>query len=776
MFLKEFAIRRYGPLPDSGRKILAGFNFFYGPNEEGKTLTIDALLKMLFSGGKGLRGIKGIKRVDESPDGYLVFEDEEGEEIKLPEAGSLSDRFGLSAVEFRNIFLIRDSDLSIDAEGDFYRGITQRLTGMRSEEIRKIKDELRRLGKVTEGGDFQNTAPEKIKDRYKQAQDLLGRAETLFSELQEEGFGQFEEDLALLERRRIEIINLVNLYRAAAGRKSYQTGREALDKLQQAEAELKDLEQYSRDEYDSWQRAEASLEHLKSDLGRLEKEAAEQKINLMAAREEHKKRMRAYKKTEQSFIRSGETVKPLLNEFDQRDSQLREQEILINSVFFKRASLLVPLAMLMTLAGAILRPQTWWLLVLFSASLLITAYLGWQYSGYIRKKSGLAAIEAGLCAAAEKAGLTADGISSIRADLGRLENELTLEDEFVQNAEKELEWQVKEEARLKRELEQTRRRISETEEQINSIKLSAVLENLDQYAAILKKKRDLSGEIDKQKSILESHFGRGDYFAQDEQLIVYWEKQVKSLEQYAGAAVDIDYDQEKLTEFTAQLEELETEIEKLENKLSERSGELHDLEKEFNDLIKPEDGSRLPCQTTVDLEVAARHLRRWIEAKERAKDAASIALDIFDQIAAEEEQKVTALFGKNSPVSAHYARITGGRYKEVAFESSENVIKVFRDDGKELRADQLSGGAFDQLYFSIRLALGEKLLEGNKGFFILDDPFIKADPGRLAVLFEMLAEISGAGWQILYFSAKGEVKELLQERANKGEVKEFIIT
>ena len=76
--------------------------------------------------------------------------------------------------------------------------------------------------------------------------------------------------------------------------------------------------------------------------------------------------------------------------------------------------------------------------------------------------------------------------------------------------------------------------------------------------------------------------------------------------------------------------------------------------------------------------------------------------------------------------------------------------------------EQLSGGAYDQLYFSIRLALARKLLQGEKGFFLLDDPFIKADPRRLSRLLEMLLQLAAEGWQIIYFSSKGEVREALK--------------
>jgi uncharacterized protein YhaN len=87
-----------------------------------------------------------------------------------------------------------------------------------------------------------------------------------------------------------------------------------------------------------------------------------------------------------------------------------------------------------------------------------------------------------------------------------------------------------------------------------------------------------------------------------------------------------------------------------------------------------------------------------------------------------------------------------------------------------LPADKLSGGAYDQLYLSIRLALGERVLEGKKGFFIMDDPFVKADPARLHKQIEVLRKISQSGWQVIYFTAKGEMREMAKPLIKRGAV------
>jgi uncharacterized protein YhaN len=186
--------------------------------------------------------------------------------------------------------------------------------------------------------------------------------------------------------------------------------------------------------------------------------------------------------------------------------------------------------------------------------------------------------------------------------------------------------------------------------------------------------------------------------------------------------------------------------------------------------------SYLPCQTIPDLRKAVEELSCWVSAQKEKKGAAEAAIKIFNEIKLEEEIKIGELFDKESSVSDCYRRITGNRYQKVLFDSENKEIMVRCQDGSSLAASKLSGGAYDQLYFAIRLALGEKLLHGEKGFFILDDPFIKADPHRLAIQLEMLKTAVSRGWQVLYFSAKGEVKEALQKEINRGLVKLFTVS
>ena len=146
MRIREFQIHRYGPLSASARISLASFNLFWGENEDGKTLALEALVKMLF--GKAAQRFDGFGRVEEDPEGFLVLEDSEGAEIKMGKK-ILPEILSLSPESCRNLFVIRNSDLAIDREGDLYADLTEKLTGLQKNRSQRMKASLRELAGLT---------------------------------------------------------------------------------------------------------------------------------------------------------------------------------------------------------------------------------------------------------------------------------------------------------------------------------------------------------------------------------------------------------------------------------------------------------------------------------------------------------------------------------------------------------------------------------------------------------------------------------------------------
>jgi DNA repair protein SbcC/Rad50 len=769
MFLKEFAIRRYGPLPDSGKIKPGRFNLFFGPNEDGKTLTIDALLKLLF--GRGAAScFSGVTRVDENPEGYLIVDHDR--EIKLPENGTLTDLLGFSASEFGRVFVIRDSDLVIDKEGDFYRSMTARLTGIRTAEIEKIIYKIRDIGRVTPGGSFQNTEPYKFKDRYYRAEALLERVEPLPGRLNDEGFNSIEEELARLAEERKVSSEKLSHYSAARMRELYEKGCEALKRLTSARAEADNLSQYNQDDYERWHKALTALAYLRAERKRLDDGIKRTVTEISSVRSSCNELELENKKLERILNNASKSLPRLLEQGEGQQVKLKQLKSLVGGRVISIFSLIALVSFFISLVGIIIKSH--WLLHLvaglsfFTLLALVIVHLVLKI-----RQARYSALHEVICLEAEKLGFKAESVGSVRSAYGALERDYAEAVERLARAAEDAAWLQKDYERLRTELELNRQSVSREEEKITSISRTFAVATAEEFKALLDRKSKMESEIRNQQNMLKSHFDSGTGYIPVEPDIAYWEEKVEALNIYSDAAPGLRYEQKIVDYLKETLRAQELKADELKNLLAGQVQELRDLEKDFNELMRFEGEDYLPCQTSLDLEVLIDKLKEWIESHRQKVAGARLAIEIFEELKAEEEAKVTTLFGYDSAVSLNFKQMTGGRYVSVYFRGGEYPITVETVCGKELKASQLSGGTYDQLYFSIRLALGEKLLKGGRGFFILDDPFIKADSERLLSMLGVLDRICDEGWQIFYFSAKDEVKELLSGKIAAGKVKEY---
>lgn len=264
MKIKEFSITHYGPLINRGIFRLKNFNLFWGKNEEGKTLSIDALVKMIL---KPYKEFNEINRVDEEPEGYVIIEDENSKEIKIPEKGYLTEITELTSAEYNNIFVIRNSNLSISCENKFYINITDRLTGLKTNEISKIIKNLRNFGKITakDNNLTDSDKDDKLKTRFEQAVNLIDKIEKLKKEIKEKQFDAIEENFAK-QSEEIDILkeNIKN-FDAARKRDKYEKGKDALNKMEKALKEIENLEEINEKDREFWRDNEKDIKTLEEE-------------------------------------------------------------------------------------------------------------------------------------------------------------------------------------------------------------------------------------------------------------------------------------------------------------------------------------------------------------------------------------------------------------------------------------------------------------------------------------------------------------------------------
>lgn len=763
MKLKEFWITRYGPLQNTRRVPLGDFNLFWGENEDGKTLTIDALTKLLL--GRNVKDFARIDRVEEKPEGYLIVEDDRGKEIKLPEKGDLTKVADLTPSECRNIFVIRNSDLSIaPPEGEFYTAVTDRLTGLRTHEISKAKDTLREIAKITPQGAFRNIGDEKLKTRVEKAKELVRKVGALAKKIEEEGFGELEQESARLEVE-IESIgqDLRNL-EDARKREEFEKGKEVLDKLTNALQEIKGLEIYNEGDKQLWRDCEREIKTQGEQKGRSLAELRELEGQLQETSKKLREVEREFTIFEERKKKLDDEVKPELRNYEMGLGKVKSEET--RSRFYAVAAMTSAALSAVSILAVIFNPSPMFygLLAFFLASTAVFAILRFSFTG---KKAHLAAVFERIRVNVSKFELGAESPEKLYSNIQKFEETYKQKTEELQDIRRNKE-KLEEKIREKRdrEIPSVERKIDEARKKIEEIKAKSKQESLEKYVEMLRLKEQLEASIGEQRSVLKSHFGETG--KKLEENIFYWNEEVQKLEEYKDKANDIKYSETTASTLAKVKVECEGNLREANEKLGFLRKEMKEVEREANDILKLEEP--LYCETSVDLKVIKDRIQSFIEKNENNKDNALKAIEIFEEIEREEKAKVSELFGSESPISQYFCEITNGLYEEVLLDQQTGEIQVKRRDEVILPAENLSGGAYDQLYLSIRLALGDKLLKGKKGFFIMDDPFIKADPDRLQRQIQMLKKISELGWQVMYFSAKGEIKDALKEDIKAGTI------
>lgn len=762
MKIKEISITRYGPLPPTRQAPLNNFNLFFGKNEDGKTLTIDALVKLLL--GQNIRDFEHIDRVDENPEGYVIIEDEKGNEIKLPEKGNLTKISGLTPSECCNIFIIRNSNLSIARESDFYTNITDRLTGLRTADISKIKDSLREIGRITPSGIFRDIKTEKLKTRIDKAKSLVKTISNLSEEIKKEGYDKLEEESAKHREEIGAIKQKIESLEDARKRERYEKGKVALDKLKDALKKLKNLDIYDENDERSWRDSERDIKFYDDEKVKLLDELNVKEIDFKEIRGELRKKEQDFQVIEERK-RKLDDIKPEVQNYEIKSGELASKEG--KSQFFTYIGISSVILFGISLFGIIFRPSLLFyiLAVLFSILTIISGILKFQF---VRDKAWLAGVFERNKLKLSKLELFAENIEETLLNIQKFDEEYSRTVGELGKIETDgqiLDGKIQE---LKNNrIPDMEKKIKFAREEIDSIKRKSKEESLQEYTKKLKLKQKHKDVIGEQKSFLNSLFEEKSELIEEN--ISYWDKELADLEKYRDKAKETKYNEKTASELIEREELFEKNLKEITNKMESLHTKMEGLERNSNEILRLGE-EYLHCKTSVDLEAIEDKLRLFINESENVKDNALVVLKIFEDIEAEEKEKVSELFVKDSSISKYFNELTHGLYEEVMFDQTKGEIEVKRRDGKLLGAEKLSGCAYDQLYLSIRLALGEKLLKGIKGFFIMDDPFIKADPDRLQKQIETLKKISKSGWQIMYFSAKGEVWDALKEDIKKGDI------
>jgi len=768
MHVRQLYVSRYGPMAPF-HSDLSNFVLVHGPNEQGKTLLIDSLVRLLFKGELKRQHLKffgNLRRVTEEPEGYAVMATH-SEEIKLERTESLSDYlpFDLSPEDFRNIFLIRDSDLALSNESHYYETISEKLTGLRSTEIGRVIGAIQRLGRLRslspESLLVNNLEQGKYADLMRDARGLVGEIKRLREELRVSNFDELDAEAVETKEARRRFEEERERYRVAEKRGRYRKAAQTIEEIDRLQRSVDSVQALDIAQLRLWQRIAMEREHVSRELDRVQKQLEKTERNIADATVEVEQKRARAGEAETRMRRIERELSPRIDEFHFARAEFAQMTSSIRSVQRSFWGGITAAAIAVAAAAAVPSIVTF---VLAGIAAAFSGVMAYQRQRHSRKRVDLDTRETRVLEEAERCGLRVDAPENLGNAIAEFERELGMMHEDMRSAELTLERFAGDKRDSLERASGHERRIGEIDAEIAGIKAVTSMDSTDQFQAAVDIRRGLEHKIGARMDVLRSLVPQA---GADADLGRYRTEVRRRLEDSSGDA-GVDDDPDMMSRLDGQIQEMEERERHLVSRLKQDSRRLHEMEVRVGELKIFEEPIR--CRIAADLDRAAGAVEGWCDRVDRKKETAQEALRIFQEIDEEERSRVGDLFGPRSVVTGLFNDVTDGRYTCVSFDATHNQLFVERADGQRVEVEALSGGAYDQLYLAVRFAIAEKLFPESKGFFIMDDPFIKADHQRLSRLVDTLRRFADRGWQILYFSAKKEVLDALRPDISAGAV------
>lgn len=174
---------------------------------------------------------------------------------------------------------------------------------------------------------------------------------------------------------------------------------------------------------------------------------------------------------------------------------------------------------------------------------------------------------------------------------------------------------------------------------------------------------------------------------------------------------------------------LEEQYRRLETEVNRLKADLSASENEIRRLL--EEQARLQGKDPLNIAVAENELVETDRELVRlGLEAEALALAYRELTAAIEEYQASYRDRLSRVGGDHFSRLTGVGGRQVVLDEGFSV-SVREPDGRTVAPGQLSQGAQDQLYLSLRLAIAD-LMAGEVSLpFVFDDPFLNFDRDRL---------------------------------------------
>ena len=726
MRIEELKLDSYAAAPDLYLPSLENFTVFYGPNEQGKSLITEAIVKMLYESKRKRNTFQNMDRVKSNPQGHIKIS-WQGETRTYPDI-DFDKVTNITAEDFRNIFYIQDSDLHITGDS-YYEDILDRVFNMQTQKIQSILENLQGIGRYTSTGRFSNTKEHnKLKDRVEKAQDVQEEIRQFREGNTGEPLTQLLEHKKDLRKTEEEIQKLEK----AKQRKDYEEAKGLFSELQEKQEDVKDLREYNEDDKKEWRKLQTKYQSKKVDLEDKEQEIKEKEDNIKDIQEELKELQR--KPAIQRYERLEEELKPKIEEYNSLNESKAGSSHLVKAA--KWAGIISAAGLISTTIKTI--P------VVVTITIVTIVFTIGTFIYYYNLKESTPS-EA-LLQTANNQGLDVSSVKEVKKEFREIEDEYNTIQNSLEDLKGDIETANEVLDNLKKQEGNIKKNLLELKGKIDSIKHKTSSNSLEEYENNLEQKQRLNNNINNLKIQLKSKIDTDKFQEKLNEL-------KKKISTYT-VQTEV-FNEKELNQLEEDKETLNEKISNTREKAQTVKGEIENFRADLQKIFVEEPPR---CQDTRDLEEVEKRLQKFIKKHEERREKCQKAEDILKEIKEEQKQDINNIFQESKLAKETFSKITNNKYKDIAYNTDKEQVVVTTKDDRNLPIEKLSKGATDQLYFSVRISIAEQLLNEH-GFLILDDPFLSSDSQRLKKQMNVLADLAQKGWQILYFTAKDEVKE-----------------
>lgn len=712
----------------------------YGDNESGKTMLLDAILDALFSIKKMSEDVDGFDRYlvnksvsDESSiDAVnLVSENEmkmfngtiemeiDNKRVTFPQEKSLDEIVSIPSLFAKNIFVVREGELRFGKEDEWWDLVKNKLSGHLNDYL-SITDKIREIVGLESNGEWVNSPERPVASQH---MNLNKRLEAL------KGTKSTVKKLASLTIQHDAIVNdleekqgKLDNFKQAKMKRNFLKCKELAGKHKNFCQKSIEYEKYNGGNLKIWRNTE--MEIVKA--GQIIELSKKYRGDFSSTIDKHSKNIEEWEKELASWnITEKEIVIPLefkLAEYKQKKARMQRGST---------AKSIMPIWM-----------------ILCAISLVVTTFISYTMNPVFYTVSGILFIALSYSVkmmwSSRNLGsqllVVERGIKDSFKHIDEVERDVVYINDWLfkkRNDYQELKKKVK--MTSESELPDHGKMTEELSASIGN--LESKLKKLESFTVAFKESSGCATWEELQEKCNEKETIDVNMKLLAEQLNELLE--TKWEEEWDGKLA-------KLESFkTVDIEWNENTARRYEEQVTELTGRLKVLNDEMVDI-------RIGMSQVDDKSLE----NVWMEEDETEselnrfkvdREAALVAGEVLKSVSQEQHVLVNNVISKGLDSATNlFSSITGNRYKNVFL--NKNTIYVKTANNKTIPADYLSSGALAQLYFALRLNFAENLLDKKPGFFLLDDSFLFCDTKRKDEMINILKQISGKGWQFIYFT------------------------